>query len=446
MKLCNVKKLFSANETPRLRCALFLLIAAPLGHTEDVLTLPPPPEVIRGGHVDFLAGTPDDEKDNTVSVFYATKRLPAEDGTWYRKKFDDILRVGSAQLQIGRDGLPWSVLHIEATKASEPRMAFDITLTGVSESAELAPDASLDTLSKGMRAYIDQIDAAMAKAGTDHVTIIAHGAFNSFYYAMAEAAQYRFYTGKRAVVIAYSWPAVENDLAYGRNVKNAEASEAALNRLIKILAKFSKAERINLLGYSVGGRLIGGAMAALADEYAAGKGLDKAHEELRLGHLYLTSSDQPLEQFRNYVPSFAKMFDLITVTASYHDPILGRAELTGGGDRLGRPPKPTDKKHGPTAAEKQAILAAVQSNRLHLLNLETTDIPGYEFVHGAWYLNPWVSSDVIVSMNLKLHPSERGLVATGDDYKWPVWFFPPEYVNTLQEALEKHSQKATPSN
>jgi hypothetical protein len=111
----------------------------PLNHSKDLLTLPPPPEAIRGGQVDFIASTPVDERHNRVTVFYATKRLPIDDGTWYSKKHDDQLRVGSAELQIGRDGLPWSVLHIESTKAAEPRMEFDISLTEVNQSGELGP-------------------------------------------------------------------------------------------------------------------------------------------------------------------------------------------------------------------------------------------------------------------------------------------------------------------
>jgi hypothetical protein len=419
--------------------AAIVLFIASVSHAKGLMQLPPPPEAIRGGGVDFFDGTPASEKHNKVTVFYATKRLPTDDGTGYSKKYDDTLRVGNAQVRIGREDLNWSVLHVESTKATEPRLEFDITLSNTNQSAELGPDDPLDNLSPSMQSFVDQVDASIAKSNIKDVTIIAHGAFNSFYYAIAEAAQYRFYTGKNAVIITYSWPAVENDLAYKANVKHAEQSEVALNRLIKVLGKHSNAQRINLLGYSVGGRLVGGAMAKLADEYA-GKDVAQAHTDLRLGHLYLTSSDEPIEEFRTYVPKFTQMFDLITVTASYTDPILGRAELTGGGDRLGRPPKPSDKKHAATPEQKQAILDAVKNNKLHILNLETSDIVGYKFVHGSWYLNPWVSSDVIVSMNLDLLPSQRGL-ATKDAGGYPIWYFPAEYVDSLSSALEAYTKE-----
>jgi esterase/lipase superfamily enzyme len=435
-------KLFADRKPGLFFSLLIFSLTTPAAYSEKLLILPPPPEVIRGGQIDFSANTPDSEKNNKVAVFYATKRLPTDDGTWYSKQFDDKLRVGKAQLMIGREGLPWGVLHQESMQASDARLEFEITLNSVDQSAELAPDDSLDKLSPAMQAYVNQINEAIAKAHIKDVTVIAHGAFNSFYYAMAEAAQFRFYTGKNAVVIAYSWPGVENNLAYKANVKNAEQSEADFNRLIKILGKHSNAERINVLGYSVGGRLVGGAMAKLADEYAE-KDLTDIHKALRLGHMYLTSSDEPIEEFRNYAQKFTQMFDLITVTASYTDPILGRAQLTGGGDRLGRPPKPSDTKHAASPEQKQAILDAVKNNKLHLLNLETSEITGYKFVHGSWYLNPWVSSDVIVSMNLGLQPEQRGLAtATKEGAEYPIWIFPPEYVETLRAALEMYKEQS----
>jgi hypothetical protein len=429
-----------SKKTYRLYSAAIFLFIASVGHAKGLMQLPPPPEAIRGGGVDFFDGTPASEKNNKVSVFYATKRLPTDDGTGYSKKYDDMLRVGNAQVYIGREDLHWSVLLEESTKATEPRLEFDITLSNVNQSAELGPYDSLDKLSPSMQTFVDQVNASIAKSNIKDVTIIVHGAFNSFYYAIAEAAQYRFYTGKNAVVIAFSWPAVENDLRYKANVKHSDQSEAALNRLINVLGKHSDAQRINLLGYSVGGRLVGGAMAKLADEYT-GKDVAQAHTDLRLGHLYLTSSDEPIEEFRTYVPKFTQMFDLITVTASYTDPILGRAELTGGGDRLGRPPKPSDKKHAATPEQKQAILGAIKSNKLDVLNLETSEITGYKFVHGSWYLNPWVSSDVIVSMNLDLLPRQRGL-ATKDASGYPIWYFPAEYVNSLRAALKEYGKEA----
>ena len=409
---------------------------------EKLLSLPPAPRVVTSGQIDFFGRTPESAKNNNVSIFYATKRLPTKDGSGYSKHFDENLRLGSAALTIGPDDLDWEVLHKEATTAKRAapttkaqKHQLDIHLKRIDQAGKLSPDDSLSKLSPGVQSYIDQINSAIEKRYNKDITIIVHGAFNSFYYAAAEAAQYHFYTGKQTIVVAYAWPAVENNLAYRRNVKNAEQSKEGLKRLIKLLGEHSKAERINIIGYSVGGRLTGGVIAQLADEHND-QDLIQIGRELRLGHLYLTGSDQPIEEFRDYAQKFVELFEAVTVTIAYDDPILGRAQFTGGGNRLGRPPKPTDGKAKNRATEEQiqAIRRAVSDGQLNILDLERSDITGYEFLHGAWYLNPWVSSDVFVSLHLGLSPAERGL-ASDDQDNLRYWYFPKNYISTLRQAL-----------
>jgi hypothetical protein len=420
-----------------LACIIASCCASTSFGKDKLLALPPAPMAITSGQVDFSATTPESIKNNRVSIFYATRRLPTDDKAGYSKKFDNHLRVGEASLHIGPKDLGWETLHSAASLA-EREQQYDIHLNKVEQIADMAPDDPLSKLSPDMQTYVDLIDAELEQSSVKDITIIVHGAFNSFYYAAAEAAQYRFYTGKLAVLIAYSWPAVENHLAYKANARHAEQSEAGLVKLVRILGEHSSAENINILGYSVGGRLAGGAMAKLADEME-GENLAKLNGDLHLGHLYLTSSDEPIEEFRNYAPKFVNMFDVVTVTIDYNDPILGEAQMTGGGKRLGRPAEPTHEKakDSGTEAQKQGIRDAVNSGRLHILNLGIADIPGYEFYHGSWYLNPWVSSDVLVSMNMGLPPSKRGLT-TYEKQDLTYWYFPKNYISTLRQALLIH--------
>jgi esterase/lipase superfamily enzyme len=407
---------------------------------DSLLALPPAPMAVTSGQVSDFSLTPDSQKNNQVSVFYATRRLPTDDETGYSKAFDDNLRAGKASLYIGSQNLGWDSLYAAAISA-ERDQRYDIHLKQTEQIAEMAPGDSATELSPDMRAYVAQIDAALEHSAYKDITIIVHGAFNNFYYAVAEAAQYRFYAGKQAVVIAYSWPAVENHLAYKANAEHAEQSEAALVKLVKVLGKHSSAQRINIIGYSVGGRLAGGAMAKLADEFA-GKDLTRVNKDFRLGHLYLTSSDEPLEEFRNYVSQFTAMFDLVTVTIDFKDPILKEAQMTGGGKRLGRPSDPDHQKAKNAATEEQRknILEAVNSDQLHILNLGISEIPGYEFSHGAWYLNPWVSSDVLVALNMDLSPGQRGL-ASSKEQALTYWYFPKDYISKLRQALLLHKSK-----
>ena len=402
---------------------------------DEVFHLPPTPEVLRSGKVDFFAHTPDSEKNNEVSVFYATRRLPApaDSDLGYGKDFDDTLRFGVADLLIGPEGIGWNFLH-EQTSTGERKDVFDLYLLDVKPTAELTPQDSLAELTPAQQQFIAQIDAALDKSLLKDLTVFVHGAFNSFYYAAAEAAQYRFFSGKQAVVLLYAWPAVGNHIAYGRNAKRAEQSEPAFSRMIELLGRHSKAERINILAYSIGGRLVGGAMAAVADANPGDAKLEAVHETWRLGHLYLTSSDEPMQEFVTHADSFSRMFDVVTVTVATDDPVLGAAEKTGGGARLGRPATKSGKKGYISEDERVNMERLVTEKKLNVLNLEEVNMKGYKFEHGDWYLNPWISSDVLVSLNLGMQPLERGLKSM-DPTGVSVWYFPSDYPQELQKAL-----------
>lgn len=409
-----------------------------------IFHLPPTPEVLRSGKIDFFAHTPDSEKNNEVSVFYATRRLPApaDSDLGYGKDFDDTLRFGVADLLIGPKGIGWGILH-EQTTTGERKDVFDLSLLDVKPVAELTPQDSLAELTPTQQQFIAQINAALDKSLLKDITVFVHGAFNSFYYAAAEAAQYRFFSGKQAVVLLYSWPAIGNHIAYGRNAKRAEQSETAFTRVIELLGRHSKAERINILAYSIGGRLVGGAMAAVADANPGDAKLEEVHETWRLGHLYLTASDEPMQEFVTHADSFTKMFDVVTVTVASDDPVLGAAEKTGGGARLGRPTAKSGKKGYVTEAERMQLEALINRNALHVINLEDVNMPEYTFAHGDWYLNPWVSSDVLVTLNLGMQPEQRGLESLAKQ-GLSVWYYPSSYPQSLLNSLLAY-RKAHPN-
>ena len=401
---------------------------------KGVMSMPPTPEMLKSGAIDLFAHTPKSERNNKISLFYATLRLPAEAGTGlgYSKNSDDTLRFGVADMMIGPEGLSWDVLHAQTT-TEERTDTFEVSLQGVKQLAELPEQDSLSKLTPDQEKFIAQVNSALEKSYYKDLTIFVHGAFNSFYYAAAEATQYKFFTGKQAVVLLYSWPAVENHIAYGRNVKHAVQSEPAFNRMIKMLGKYSKAEHINILAYSIGGRLVGGAMATMADNNK-GAGLERLHKDLRLGHLYLTSSDEPIEEFYSHADAFTIMFDTVTVTADAKDPVLGFAEKTGGGARLGRPQTKEGKKNYITEGQRKDLEALINKGKLNVLNLELEKLPDFQFAHGDWYLNPWVSSDVLVSLNLKLSPKQRGL-KNMNEKGLALWYFPNSYAKSLEAAL-----------
>jgi hypothetical protein len=72
------------------------------------------------------------------------------------------------------------------------------------------------------------------------------------------------------------------------------------------------------------------------------------------------------------------------------------------------------------------------------LRLDTTDLPdkdSWRFSHSAWYENPWVSTDVITTLNLGLSPEQRGLEKYKGYLDRDVWYFPPDYLEKLKTSL-----------
>ena len=108
--------------------------------------------------------------------------------------------------------------------------------------------------------------------------------------------------------------------------------------------------------------------------------------------------------------------------------------------RLGKAPEDG---HSLKLAESQNewITTTMNSGQLNFINLDINKISGFVFSHGAWYENPWVSSDIIVTLNSELSPEQRGL----DKYKGKlgrdVWYFPQDYLEKLKEILLERIEK-----
>ena len=127
------------------------------------------------------------------------------------------------------------------------------------------------------------------------------------------------------------------------------------------------------------------------------------------------------------MPSYFHLFEGITMTVDMEDTVLGFAQSTDGKIRMGKPPEDT-RGLNLTDAQNEWITQAVNSDRLNIINLEINKIPGFEFSHGAWYKNPWVSTDVIMTLNLGLQPKYRSLDKYTHYLGRELWYFPPDYM------------------
>ena len=419
--------------------AVVMLIAA----CQPKVMLMPTPEIIRNPRFDVFAHNPNLDKTNKVTTFYATNRLPSKDpdDLNYTKTFDHTLRFGTAVLQIGSEQQNWQQLYAESTTA-ERVDEFELSLTEVNEMASFDQGALPNQLPDNLKPFFSKLNEAIAKSIHQDITVYAHGANSNFYRATAQAAQYQYFTGNQSVVLTFAWPSAENILKYQIDAKHTHQTMLDFSRLLEMLAKYSSAKHINIIAYSAGGRLTGAALGELGVSYA-NKSIEQARAELRFGNMYMTSSDEPLLEFVNLLSTYIDFFDNITITANPDDSVLEFAQFTDDEFRLGKPPTDASGKVkiGLTEEKDTWLTKVVNSGDLDIINLQVNEIPGFEFFHGAWYENPWVSSDVSIAINFGLKPSERGLKTYTSESGRIIWYFPKDYLENLTASLNEHLTK-----
>ena len=77
-------------------------------------------------------------------------------------------------------------------------------------------------------------------------------------------------------------------------------------------------------------------------------------------------------------------------------------------------------------------------NTKDLIFIDVTDAEKSTTGNGHAYFrqSPWVSSDILSTLMYDLTPEERTLTRTRE---WPMWKFPPDYIDTLAERLAKEN-------
>ncbi len=212
----------------------------------------------------------------------------------------------------------------------------------------------------------------------------------------------------------------------------ATTTDSDLAYLIELLAHHSVATRINLLAYSAGGRVVGGALAQLGSRH-------EDRSTLRLGQVYLTQSDQPAEEFARGLPVFIHLLEGLTVPAAEDDPVLTMARMTDRKLRLGAVGQ-NNPKLDVDDDLRNRVIDIINSDSMVLVDLENVPATGYRFSHGAWYDSSWVSTDVMANLLGSLSPTERGLEPTIINGA-RTWVFPPDYVERFTANLLKRENR-----
>jgi esterase/lipase superfamily enzyme len=417
--------------------AVFLLLAAGCASNKPYqVELMPAPDVYTSGTVDPFAGMEsiDDERVPYRGILYATDRKPEEDGeSFYENRRGFVLRLGLAKITLGKDDLDWE----EARRVSLLKNRTDkypLQLAGVEEFgvldrsvSELIDPALLPSdLRMPAETFAGLVNAKLAMSRNKEVLIYVHGYKVVFDNPVLVTTELWHFLGYDGVAIAFAWPSTPSTWAYMSDLETAALSAHSLRVLVQYLAEETRAERINIIGYSAGTRVVIDALDQLS-LMSAGREADAPQHELPIGQVILVGSDYDRDLFgAALMNGLLNVPQRLTIYLSETDKALGMSQWLFGRNRLGqmwteRPLKPH-------------VTDYVRRNQ----SLVLVDVTGAEAAdagngHAYFRKSPWVSSDILVSLLYQLEPEQRGLVRLPD---MPVWSFPEDYLSRLQSLLQ----------
>jgi esterase/lipase superfamily enzyme len=415
-----------------------LLLSACASTPVDQLMLMPAPDVFDQGDWDPFTDR-DPIKDIPYGgILYATDREPAQEaGRYYRDARGHVLRLGVAQVTVGKKDMTWEEARRISLLKERPE-AYPLKVTGVREDGIL--DRSVNPLTESLvdrdqrhlpgEQFAAKVNAKLAISKHKDVFIYVHGYKVVFENPLLVASELWHFLGYEGAFIAYAWPSTPDTLAYFSDLETAALSAGNLRILIQYLAEKTAARRIHIIGYSAGTRVVTQALHQLA-LMQTGADRKKAAKGLRIGHVILTGSDVDQHLFGAYLmDGMLAVTDGITVYASTKDTALSMSKWAFGRERLGQIVRE------PLSAEANNYLR--QNQNLVIVN--ATDAPGAGTGNGHAYFrqSPWTSSDILATLTFDLKPGQRGLQQTGSQQ---IWTFAEDYVTRLRTAVVKVRSK-----
>lgn len=418
-----------------------LLAAAMLwagGCNPITVNLMPAPEAFRLEQVQAFEGTPEHERKLVVPVLYATNRVPGkklDDGSPYGNSYDDILRMGVATMQIGDDPtLDWDELAKLSVQEHRER-DLPLRLVDVKESVSLHPGQDLDALPEDIRVAMNNVNRALQSSRDPDLLIFVHGARNTFYRALGQASQYRHFTERNTVVLAFAWPSTGTLWRYGSDVKRARQSARQLADLLELLGRHSTARKINILGYSLGGVVVSNALALLREDHADETG-ESLIDRLRIEEVYYAAADVDTSEFTRQLKAYNDMVGRVSMTVNLNDKVLKMSQFRNRTSRIGRP----DAAELDDEQTNFLVEASATENFDVIDAVSAVSIFDALEAHDYWYNNPRVSTDVLMRMIFHLAPRDRGLQSIITERGFTVWYFPDDYQQRVSAVIDTVKQ------
>jgi esterase/lipase superfamily enzyme len=363
--------------------------------------------------------------DPEIKLFYATNRLPVGPRTsrLYAVVPGRDLSTGVATVRIGEEGTTWDKIYAWSTGASDDTRPF-LHLINMAEQASIVSD---EPLTPEAAQWFQEINQALEKSRDKDIIIYVHGANTTVERAAGQAAQLHHFTGRNSIVVLFAWPTAENFLRYSRDMVTAFGAAPHLAKLIELLDANTNAEKIDVLTYSAGGTVGSDALAIV------GRDADATGVAPALGEIYHAAPDADFRSFVDDMASYADKAERVTAAVNLGDSALRLSRLVNRASRAGRPDM-----RELSQEQTDWLLAATSQYGVDVLRVRPEDIPGLSSSsHTFWYDDPWVSSDVLITLLYDLPAGERGLSENGNATGPHYWTFTPDYPERLAAVMDR---------
>ncbi|MDJ0926108.1 MAG: alpha/beta hydrolase [Gammaproteobacteria bacterium] len=373
-------------------------------------------------------------------ILYVTDREPAdpEDRVlYYQYERASALRVGIAKVDYS--GKPRTEEELDELASVEPGKKSDFPLSvtdvnefGYLESAMPTPfltsQEELGSSAPADEEFVSLINMKLAASRSGDIYLYVHGYKVIFENPVIVSAQLWYFMNNEGVFLPFAWTATPKRFAYIKDTQTAEISARNLRLLLQFLMENTDVERIHIIGYSAGTRVVIGALNQLA---LMQTGQSESTTKGRIGQVAIVGSDYDRQRWVAAVADgLLQVPETLTIYVSPYDDALGLSELVFGGARLGK--LETD----PVSETVRDWL--ISNERLYFVDV--TGVVGSETRNGHAYFqtSPWISSDILATLLYGLTPAERGLVRKTDALSWS---FPPQYDVGLKAIIEAQASQ-----
>ncbi|MEE4603914.1 MAG: alpha/beta hydrolase [Desulfobacteraceae bacterium] len=432
----NVKRQYSL-AWPRLRGLLLLSIVVTAACSSGGpyrINLMPAPAVFEDGDINPLPkGQPPVSYDD-FRMLYATDRKPSDDPDvrpFYLNEPGYIVRLGHARVKAGPAGTDWeAVRRISLAKnrtGNYPLEVLSVNETGALPSTysfltRSAPGSTAPDL--GGKKFAEFVNQRLTASAVKDVYVYVHGFRVMFDVPVLVASELWHFLGYRGAFIAYTWPSTPSVFAYLSDLEAAVIMARKLRLFFTYLAEETQVEKIHIVGFSAGSRLLVSALGQLA-LLNADKTDEQIRTNVRIGNVIIVGGDISQEEFGiALADGLLRIPERTTIYVSSADRALVWARRLFRRERLGQ------MWAGDLPQRTVDFLGANPS----LQFVDVTEAAGSTTGNGHAYLrkSPWVSSDLLTLLAYDIGAAERGLKKEANQL---VWTFPPDFIERLRKLL-----------